>query len=925
LTRRGAIIAGGMTARDPAEPQAPPTGTVTFFFSDIEGSTRLLERLGAAYADVLQRHREVMRRAFAEHGGIERGTEGDSFFVAFADAAGAVAAAADATKGLAAAAWPAGATVRVRIGMHTGEGRLVDGDYVGLDVHRAARIAAAGHGGQIVISQSTQILIERALPLGASLQDLGEHHLKDLQAPEHLYQVVIDGLPGDFPPLRSLDRTVANLPAQLSTIVGRDGDVAAVRDLLHAARLVTITGPGGTGKTRLAQEVARDVVATPGLPAGATDVVFVPLQALMETDLIPIEILRALHLDVAAVRDPIERVVSHLASRRTLLVLDNLEQLDGAGRVIRSLLDAAPTLAIVAASQAALHVEGEREYALGTLPVPSAAPGGAVSSASLGATPAVQLFVDRARAVRADFMLDDSNAGAVLAICARLDGLPLAIELAAAQVKVLSPAAILDRISGRIDTLTSRRDDLPERHRTLRATVAWSYELLGEPERRLFRRLGAFVGGARLAEIEAIAAGDAVLADPVEALATLVDRSLVAAHHGTSADDDRFLQLQTVLSFGREILRDVGEEAAVLDRHAEIYRDLARRAEPEFYGRSRRAWLDRLAQDHDNLRAALDHLRERGHLDDALNMAADLWRFWQQRGYLVEARDRLDELLAQVDSTIGQDGAPGVDLIALSRAEEALGSVLYWTRVNRRAPWPYYERALQHAIQSGDRHREALARYNLAFVYDFTPNSQGNPPDLARATELRTAALAVFRELGDRRAIADSLWALGGNSLVIAVDADRSRSTLMEAEAAFEELGNTTGMAWAAISLGMLDVLQGNLDSAEARMLRAVELFDDDTAGDTIALEALGAIAAKRGDDRTAVRYRAAAVTAARASGAEPPQIPPIIEPLDAAAARMSAEEIRREEGLGAAIGMRSILTSLLETWRARGGASAEP
>jgi class 3 adenylate cyclase len=287
-----------------------PTGTVTFLFSDMEGSTKLLDRLGGQYAEVLQLHRETMRAAFDAHDGAERGTEGDSFFVAFGDAIAAVAAAGEATRNLAKAPWPEGIQVRVRIGLHTGEGRLVDGDYVGMDVHRAARIAAAGHGGQVLVSDSTRILVERSLPAGMSLRDLGEHLLKDLPAPEHLYQLVIDGQPADFPRVRSLARTVTNLPGQLPSIVGRDAEIRAVRDLLQGSRLVTVTGPGGTGKTRLAQEVARDIVAE-----GRGDAVFVPLEALTNADLIPLEILRALRLDTAFAREPHDRLEQHLGGR----------------------------------------------------------------------------------------------------------------------------------------------------------------------------------------------------------------------------------------------------------------------------------------------------------------------------------------------------------------------------------------------------------------------------------------------------------------------------------------------------------------------------------------------------------------------------------------------------------------------------------
>jgi predicted ATPase/class 3 adenylate cyclase len=913
---RGAIISDAMTASDTAPVTTPPTGTVTFFFSDIEGSTRLLESLGSAFADVLQKHRTALRRAFAEHGGIERGTEGDSFFVAFADATKAVGAAVTATRNLAAVAWPEGTQVRVRIGLHTGEGRLVDGDYVGLDVHRAARIAAAGHGGQVLISQSTRILVDGRLPADASLRDLGEHRLKDLSAPEHLYQLSIAGLPADFPPLRSLARTVANLPAQLSTIIGRDADVAAVRSLLTDSRLVTITGTGGTGKTRLAQEVARQLVG-----ADSADVVFVPLQALTDASLIPVEILRALRMDIAAARDPFERVIEHLASRRTVLVLDNLEQIGGAGLMVKSLLDEAPPLAVLAASQAALHVGGELEYALATLPVP-ATPTVQPDTKALAGNPAVGLFVDRARAVRADFALDAANAAAVAEICARLDGLPLAIELAAAQVKVLSPSAILERISGRIDTLSSRRDDLPERQRTLRATVAWSYELLAEPERRLFRRLAVFVGGARLSEVEAIAAIEPAVVDPIDALGTLVDRSLVTVRHGT-ADDDRFLLLQTVRAHGRELLREEGEEATMLGRHAAIYRDLARTAEPQLYGTSRRMWLDRLVEDHDNLRAALDELEAAGDLAGAMDLAADLWRFWQQRGHLLEGRERVDHLL----ELAAAPNAPDVPAAIRSRVEEAAGSIRYWTGPDRVTPRPFYERAVEYAVASGDRRREAWARYNLAFVFDFTPAAETTQPDPARASELRAQELDIFREIGDRRGIAESLWAMGGNALLIFSDPARARKLLDEAIPLLDGIGDLYALGWANVSRAMLDAAEGDVDAAEDRIMQAADVFirGGDTSGEFVAVQALGSIAARRGDDQLAARLSAAAHAAAREIGIELPRIPPIVEPLDAALARLSPEELTRESEVGVALGAKSILMTALEGWAAKGaGASAE-
>ena len=896
----------GMSPAAEHPPAPPPTGTVTFLFSDIEGSTRLLERLGNRYDEVLQRHRSEMRRAFADHGGVERGTEGDSFFVAFPDAREAVAAAADATRNLAAVDWPDSAQVRVRIGLHTGEGRLVDGDYVGMDVHRAARIAAAGHGGQVLLSQSTRILVERNLPPGSDLRDMGEHGLKDLPAPEHLYQLDIDGLPTEFPAIRSLARAVANLPAQLPSILGRETEVEAVRALLEASRLVTVTGPGGTGKTRLTQEVAQAVVA-----GGSSDVAFVPLEVLTEATLMPVEIIRALHLDIAAARDPLERLVEHLAGRRTLLVLDNLEQLPGAGMVVKSLLDRVSEVSVLVSSQAALHVAGEQEYALGPLVAP---PGDSAKKGleALAQNPAVRLFIERARAVRADFELDATNAEAIVAICAQLDGLPLAIELAAAQVKLFSPESILARVSGRLDALTSRRDDLPVRQRTLRATVAWSYDLLPEDAQRLFRRLAAFSGGARLPELEAIAEADPPIADPIGALETLVDRSLVNVRHG-SGTDDRFVLLETMRTFGRELLRDLGEAGAVYGRHAAIYRDLAKRAEPEYYRADRRAWLERVAAEHDNLRSALDQLVVAGDLAAALDLASDLWRFWQQRGHLVEGRQRLDELLAAADAP----GAPTVGPFTRSRAEEAAGSIRYWTSNERRRPRPFYERSLELARESGDRRRIAWAMYNLAFAHDFVPSPDLGDANVERADELRTEALATFRELGDNRGIAESLWAMGGNALIMQHDPARARRILEEALPELEQVGDLYGMGWARISLGMLNGIEGNLDVAEALVLEAAELFlrDGDVAGEIVSVEALGAIGARRGDPVSAVRLGAAANAAARAIGLELPRIPPIIEPIERAEAQLSPEDLQREREIGVAIGAKSILSTAL-AWR---------
>lgn len=868
-------------------PASPPTGTVTFLFSDIEGSTRLVGRLGVDWPDLLERHRRDLRTAFAEHASWEQGTEGDSFFVVFASARDAVAAAAAGQRALAADDWPADAEVRVRMGLHTGEGHLSGTDYVGLDVHRAARIAAAGHGGQVVLSAATAALVKRDLLPGVRVIDLGEHRLKDLLQPERLHQLVIEGLPAEFPPLRSLSGRATNLPIALSSFVGREADIDAVRGLLATARLVTVTGPGGTGKTRLVEEVARRAAAEQR--GGAT---FVPLEALRDAELIPVEILRAMRRDTAASTPPRDRVVEALSEEPSLLVLDNIEQLDGAASVVHDLLTTIDGLKVLASSQAALHVAGEHEYGLQPLPDGDA----------------VRLFVDRAQAVRPDFRLDDQNRDAVEAICERLDGLPLAIELAAAQVRLLPATEILTRVTDRLDTIATRQQDLPERQRTLRATVMWSYDLLAESERTLFRRLSVFVDGATIADIEAFEGCRERAAEALDTLDTLVDRSLVAVRT-VSAEAHRFAMLKTIRTVGRELLREHGEEAEALEDHAEVFRRLTALAEPELYGPNRRAWLDRLAAEHDNLRAAIDHLQTTGSLPAALEIAANIWRFWQTRGHLLEARERLQGLLAAAG-----DGS-GVPLALLGRAEEAAGSVAYWMRTASGSEIePHYLRSLELARASGDRDREAWALYNLSFVYDYILGSGAAAADPDRGRKVLNVALELFRAAGDRRGIGESLWALGVNSIRKRNEPDVAREQIGEAARLLAEIGDSYGASWAYTTLGMLEGDTGHPEAARTAIVAGAEIFlrDDDMTGQILAIRALGSIAARAGDDRTAARLGYAAEELARRIGVDPPTIVTMVQPIVDAMARLSEGELAQEEEAARSVEARPFLEAAL-------------
>jgi len=593
-----------------------PSGTVTFLFTDVEGSTKLLHELGAdAYAEALADHRRLLRQAFSAHGGVEVDTQGDAFFVSFATAPGALDAAGQAQQELAAG------PIRVRMGIHTGTPHLGEEGYVGVDVHRAARIAACGHGGQVLVSASTASL------LGTDgLRDLGEHRLKDLSAPERIYQLG----DADFPPLESLHQT--NLPIPSTPFLGREQELGEVLGLLSRedVRLLTLTGPGGTGKTRLAAQAAG--LSFDHYPDG---VWWVPLAPLRDPKLVLESAGQALGAR--------NGLAEHVADRSLLLLLDNFEQVVEAATDVSSLLTSCPRLDLLVTSREPLHVTGEQEY-----PVPP-----------LVHEEGVGFFLARARAVKPDLQADD----AVSEICRRLDELPLALELAAARVKALSSSQILERLDQRLPLLTGGARDAPERQRTLRSTIEWSYELLTREEQRLFARLAVFSGGCTLEAAEEVAGAD------LDTLQSLVDKSLLR-HTG-----ERFWMLETIREYALEGLRESGEAEEVSRLHVEWFLALAEEAEPHLFGSELPEWLDRLEHEHDNLRAALDWLEGSGLDEQTLRLTAALSRFWSIRGHSIEARPRIQYAL-------GTMGAPSpararlleaAAFLALDDADEIAG------------------------------------------------------------------------------------------------------------------------------------------------------------------------------------------------------------------------------------------------------------
>ncbi len=615
-----------------------PQGMVAYLMSDIEGSTRLVRDLGPAFPALLGDHFRLLGDAVSSNGGTLVSSEGDSIFAVFPSVRQAVLAAVGGQRSLAAHPWPNGATVRVRMGIHAGEAVFGGTDYTGLEVHRTARIMAAGHGGQVLLSAAARSLAGDVGD-GIGFRDAGMYQLRDMPAPDEVIQLTAEGLPTDFPPLRTQRPTVpTNLPTPLTRFVGRSTELVTAVGLLNETRLLTLTGPGGTGKTRLSIEVGRN-----GLDQFPDGVWFVGLDVLRDPALVMTSVGRALGVLEAAGVGPLDALAKHLAGHATLIVLDNLEQVIAAASDVAALLAAAPGLTILATSREPLAIAGERVYAVPPLAVPDEP--GNPTAATLVGNDCVDLFVERARAARAEFALTDANAAAVAAICRRLDGLPLALELAAARINVLSPDQILARMDHRLTLLASSRRDLTDRQRTLRGAIEWSYDLLTEPERTFFRRFSVFAGGADLDAAQTVIDPEIDLgADALDLASALVDRSLLRATEAGGAN--RLVLLETIREYASDRLAEAATEAeAVRNRHAAHYRALAVASAGVLTDPRRDAILDQLDRELPNFRAAIDWAVAAGDLDSAVEIAVSLRDFWHTRAHLVEARQLVGKLL----------------------------------------------------------------------------------------------------------------------------------------------------------------------------------------------------------------------------------------------------------------------------------------
>lgn len=842
-----------------------PSGTVTFLLTDIEGSTALWERLGEPFRAVLHRHHELLRGAFRRYGGQEVNEAGDAFVVAFAAAADALSCAVACQRALAAEGWPAEVgTLRVRMALHAGDIPLEAGEgYHGPVLNRASRILSAGHGGQILLSEALGALVRRDLEGGVRLTDLGVYRLRGVDLPERLFQLEWPEMAvREFPPLAAERARSGSLPLQFTRFFGREPEIEQIEALLRSGevRLLTLTGPGGTGKTRLAIEAAGRLV---DWLAGA--IWFVPLADLSDPALIAGTIVDALQLPRSGEVAPFEQAVAALSGQPSLLILDNFEQLvEGGAELVQALLGRAPMLRCLVTSRQVLNLPGEREYAVSPLPTPH----GDSSLVRLGAYECVQLFVDRAQAVKPDFQVTNGNAAAVAELCDRLEGIPLAIELAAARAQVLTPMQMLAQLSQRFEFLVGRRRGVAERQRTLRATLDWSYRLLSPELQRFFAHLSVFRGGWTAEAAEAVC--DEPLA--LDYLAQLRECSLVLSEEVAlgGLPEMRFSMLETLREYGQERLLDSGGAELVRGQHRDWFLELAEQAQGKLYGPEETAWLNRLETEHDNLRAALGWCGEEAEGAEAgFRLVGSLLDFWWLHGHYSEGRERLSLALSRaVEPTQARADTlraaaylaflQGDLTVVRAYCEEALSicqklankigvvnmslglAELAASQSDYATAGVLLEEALAVSRETGSNHCVAEVLSSLGYL----AHCQG---DLAVARSFCEEGLALKRDIGNKQDIAYALRDLG---ILYRDQGDPAAacSLIEEALAMLRELGDKQGCALLLVSLGGLVRKQGDFQRAHALYEECLALDQERNVKGGEVLGALGYLAADEGD-----------------------------------------------------------------------------
>jgi predicted ATPase/class 3 adenylate cyclase len=850
-----------------------PTGTVTFLFTDIEGSTKLAQQYPDAMPIILARHHEILNQSIETHGGYAFQFEGDSFAVAFHSAHDALNAAVAAQRSLQNEVWSP-APIKVRMGIHTGTAHLNDASaptvYSGYaTIALTQRIMSAGHGGQILLSGATRELVRDALPADSELQDMGEKRLKDSLHPEHIYQLNIAGLPSTFPPLKTLDSFLHNLPAQLTTFIGREEEIAEIEKELESHRLLTLTGPGGIGKTRLSVQVAAHLLET--FPDG---VWFVELAPLTNPDLIA----QTIHTTLGLVEPPGKNIlpilIDYLSQKKALLILDNCEHLvEACAQLTHTLLVHSPSLKILASSREALGVAGELAWQVPSLALPDLKK--TTELDQLSEYEAVQLFLDRASLANPHFLMTEDNAPAIAQICYHLDGIPLAIELAAARVRGLSVEQIASRLDDRFRLLTSGARTVMPRHQTLHALIDWSHALLSESERALLRRLSVFAGGWTVEAAESVCAGDGLESDQIlDMLLHLVDKSLVVAK--TQVAEPRYHLLETIRQYAREKLWAAGEGELMRQQHLAYFVDLAERAEPNLRAFDMVMWLDRLEDELENIRVALEWALE-SDIEAQLRLANALLWFWQIRGHKNEGIAWWERGLSIERTELGEEpltlnrallrgkalSAIGIEKILCAdfdRAKTYLKESVALFRglgsagkqgMTYALTWLAGDDSQSKSIQEQNLtvFREIGDKFGAADCLLFLSQEARNNNDYERAITLEEEHLALRREIGDHDGAATALFQLG-HSAFLQQDFRRAILLLEEGLSIFRAVGNKWALGVGLSNLGDVFLCQRNYEQATKIYEEALTFTRDLSDRFVIAFNSynLGAIAWFQGD-----------------------------------------------------------------------------
>ena len=815
-----------------------PTGAVVFLFSDIEGSTRLLGQHPRAYAKALARHDALMQRSIEANGGVVFETVGDAVYAAFNSSIAAVRAAVRAQLDLHTEDWGELGRLRVRMALHSGDVERRGDHYFGAPLYRCARLMAIGHGGQTLLSSIVANSLGGELPPGVTVREMGTHRLKDLSEPERVSQLTHSDLQNDFPPLKSLDPNASNLPVQETSFVGRERERREIGLLLREHRLITLTGTGGSGKTRLAIQVAQDAVNS-----FDDGVWFVSLASITRPSHVLSAIAGVLHIQALQGQSFLATIQECISSKETLLLLDNFEQVVSAADLTGSLVASCPRLRALVTSRVPLRLKAERLYPVPSLSVSSPEVDN-TTGPGLRQSDAVTLFLDRALAVRPQLEVTDEVTADVADVCRQLEGLPLAIELAAARCRVLSPRAIRSRLGSRLTLLTEGPRDAPHRQQSLRAAITWSEELLPTRLRQLFVRLGVFVGGWELDVAEAVCSAG------LDDLSALVDQSLVVEQLLPNGEP-RFAMLETIREYARERLAASGEFEKIQSVHAHEMLRLAEYARTRIPGADDLAWLDRLGREHDNVRAALAALAQAQEAENALRLAVAMVPFWQARGHEHEGQDRLRAALADA-----RRGDPKLRARAL-RGEAA---VARRTGEFERAIGALREAAEIYRLL-GDRLAYANCLGGMAMFEAIRGNTVGAMP-------LIQESLGINREIDEKRAIVRDVRTLG---VILAEEGDfeRALASLDESITLARKISDPTGLLAGLCDFGQLAIAAGDDSRASAALEEARGIARDRKIVQALAYTSiyLGVLACRRGDRLAGIELIRGGLASARKIG----------------------------------------------------------